>query len=533
MITVSPFFQSACESPERTIFIKALFNDTTWLRGQGEDGALDSLVITPIMDNSSGASIGTTSMASCDIQLRQPTVAIPLSNGTVVPYIGLLTSQDYTDSLDTVLFENMSGKAVEYVKMGKFFIAPVATRGGSKGIVKITAYDGVSKLERDYVPNETAFSDPSRPTAGEILVDICTQCGISQEVPLNCDTVTMPITGTCREQVGYIAGLVGKSAVFNRNGLLSFRWYTPGTVNITVHNDITYLDGVQCHSDDPLVFTALMSGTSDAPLVSGDGRAIIFDNPYVTQTILDSMASQILPFVYMPMHIKWRGNPALDVGDTVLSGNMLCPVMSQKITVSGGMFGEIYSYGETEAQSELSTSPTQKAINRAVNKLRDAISEANALINGAKGGVFRMDDDDNDGVNNGWTIYASPDLNEQSGILKATSGGIGYFSNGRYRSALTKDGILGDSVMVGSSLYLGDYFNVTEENGHPVLTIGAKDAQIVLKEEHDRISFSSADNTLLAYWSNNSFVIVSLEYFQIGGLAIRQHGNNSVSFVKA
>ena len=546
MIIMSEAYTTAAEGNARQLFVKATFNGDTELTG---DNIID-VAVTEATNASAGLSMGATISAKMVMSLKMPETPLLLTGGFVEPFVGFFGADDFCP-------------------LGKFFITDVTSNDDFK-TVTITAYDGFSKLEKPYTPT---ISMPA--TAEAILDDIANQFGFTYdksaitaglptivdgvltfdenpstdstgvlifgEPPTLTDdgalmfasTSDFPIDSfdlydyTCRQYIGFFAGLKGKNARFNREGVLTFTWYTDGGYRINA--DQQYINGFKRLTDNDFVVKSISSGSSDNTLVTGSGIGISFENPFMTQEILDGIFATVGVLSYTPARLKWRGNPQIEAGDIIsvedkTGAFKTLYVMEQILKIGGGMHSEIKCYGESEAAISFDTSPTSKKIQQAYNKLQDAIKSATELLNGANGGIFEVTDDNKDGINDGWVIHSA----DRQRFIKATVDGIGITTDGgaTYKEAMTTEGINASSITVGSmnaeriAVENYDESNPTKLTdyirfGDGTITLGKGDSAIILKLENDQVAFYNTSGTRLGRFTNNSFEIDNLEEGQI------------------
>jgi hypothetical protein len=539
MYHVSSEFNTAAEANTRRILIKALFNDSVWLTGEN----LISGTVTEAVAASGGLSMGTTISSKLSLTFKMPDDSISLSGGWVKLYTGFYGIDDYCP-------------------LGTFYITEVESKGE---VFTITAYDGFSKTENKYSPSITMPN-----TAAAILADISSQCGFSfsqtyvndfgcltlSDSPsvdeqgvlifattpvvdengvlvLSDDSMQLPegefdlYDFTCREYIGYFAGLLGKNAKFNRAGNLTFSWYT--TTDAYIPKETQYLGGFKRLTDRDFTVQSISSGNGDNIIVSGSGVGISFENPFMTQERLDNIAAEIGTPTFTPATVKWRGNPSIEAGDIIaVEDNAGEPhqfyVMEQIIRIGGGLFSEVKCFGKSDEEIQFDTSPTSKKLEQVYTKLQDAIKEATTLLNGANGGVFEVVDENGDGTNDGWIIHSLD--NRQ--FIKANLNGIGITTDGgaTYQQAITPAGINASSINTGSlnaeriavenydeadPTKLTDYIRF----GDGTITLGKGDSAIILKLENNQVAFYNTAGIRLGRFTNNSFEIDNLENGQI------------------
>ena len=198
------------------------------------------------------------------------------------------------------------------------------------------------------------------------------------EFPVSADTTELlknnPVTVqnklegyTCREIIGYVAGLYGKFALFDRNGELNLKWYEDSEYEIglsrtfgikTGESDFT-VDYIKCNKDNE---TQLSAG--------GGLLGITFDNPWMSKDILDSLFEQVTGFRYRPVDINFLGDIRLDAWDIInvydLHGEKLkVPVMQLIQKFDGGVVTNVKAVGKTAASSKSDfAGPTSKRMER-------------------------------------------------------------------------------------------------------------------------------------------------------------------------
>ena len=341
--------------------------------------------------------------------------------------------------------------------------------------------------------------------------------GSTIEASYNKDILGIPaeieigyVKGTVRQYLGWIAGLAGKNAKFNRRGKLCFKWYT--TTDQIIPADLQYMGGTKRLTESGVTVQSISSGSKDNVIVAGSGTGISFENPFMTQDILNGIFEHVSPVQYTPMEAKWRGNPCIEAGDIVLvedgDGNLYTVyVMEQALTIGGGLNAVIKCFGKSEAEIKFDTSPTAKKIQQVYSELQTAIKAATELLNGANGGVFEVSDNNGDGVNDGWIIHSLDGLR----FLKATVDGIGLTKDGgaTYLQAMTMDGINASAITTGSldakrirvgNADLGDVFTVDmDEEGHPVVTIGASNSPIKQFQTNTGVTIANGEQALAQF----------------------------------
>lgn len=544
MYRVSTAFHEAFADYGREIKGKVIFNGQTELGGD----YVQEITATPAFDSSDGISIGSSCSGRCKIRIYKPDEPLRLSGGYFVPYIGIYTGGGDTSAVAGVA---VAGKAVvgtsggsadgvEYVPLGRYYIPA----DGVENLVygwEITGYDQMASLTEQYTPQ---IEFPATPDA--MLTDLCAQSGLTPPTVTFPDmTIESVFDGTIRQQLGWLAGLCGQSAHFDRDGNLVFKWYAKTTFQVS--REQQYMSGLTRTADGLYTVSSLTTGTEDEPITSGTGLGITSTNPYMNQAVADLIQPEV-EISFQPCDVKWRCDPSVEVGDVIQvegdTGEWLdvC-VMEQEIRLYGGLSSTMHSYAPQDADYAVE-SPTEQRIKRAYEGLTKAMQNATQKIIGAKGGYYELTLDEQ-GFPIGWTLRDTPTITPNTRVWIMSTGGLGFSKDGGNTIsgvALTMDGEINANVITAGQMSaervtvngqtLSDFIEAgIDDDGHPVLRIGSSASEIVLKEYNDKIGFYDTAGTLLAYWNNNSFELVELSKFRLGPMGIVVQPNGSVSFV--
>lgn len=564
MYNVDAAYAAAAKSNTRSILVKATFNAKTELTGEN----IISMTTTEAVNASGGLSMGATISSKLTMSVKMPETPLLLDDGFVAPWVSFadVTTVNVGTSSNGALTLDMGDAVMEggiisfpidptvdaegtlfftaYCPLGKFYITEATSKDDFKTIFDIVAYDGFCKTEAAYTPT---ISMPN--TAQAILEDIAAQCNFSIAADIVYPQGEFELYNwTMREYIGYLAGIAGKNARFDRNGDLTFVWYT--NIDYTVNRDLQFMGGFKRLTSSDFSVYSITSGSSDNMFTSGTGVGISFENPLMTQERLDEIFSSLGHVSYTPASLKWRGNPAIEAGDIITAIDKdgvrrTVYIMEQTLKIGGGMHSEIKCYGDSEAAINFTSSPQAKKLQKVYNKLQEAIKDATELLNGSNGGVFEITDGNSDGVNDGWIIHSA----DGQRFIKATVDGIGITTDGgaTYQQAMTTSGINATAITVGSlnaeriavenydennPTKLTDYIRF----GDGTITLGKGDSAIVLKLENSQVAFYNTAGTRLGRFTNNSFEIENLEEGQIRfenfGFIPRASGNLSFTKLK-
>lgn len=482
------------------------------------------------------------------------------SNKATVKLINAPKDIDYKNSFFTSKAGLKLGEMptrYEDIPLGKFYVTEVQTSNDFKNVT-ITAYDGFCKMTGTYNAQV-----PAKTTLQAVYDDLKAQLLDEYEIVLK--TAILPDYSienfpyiedvTYQQAIGYVAGCLGGFARFDRNGELEIVKYTDS--NTIIDREDQYMNGFTKTTDKPLSITSVSTGTKDNVIVRSDGAngtAISFENPYITETMADAIYTNYNDFTYTPCQVKWRGNPAIQAGDIVHaidgdgeSHNVL--VMSQSISIGGGLNATIDCKGKSETTSKFSSSfeTTSQKLDRAYKALEQAIINATKAITGNSGGYVVLNDTpDESGNKDGYPdeilIMDNENIDNAENIWRWNKEGLGHSSKGYagpYELAILADGSINANFITTGTLsaeridissyneetkLLSNYIRI--EDG--AIILGESGNAISLRLENDRIAFYRGD-TVIAYFSNNSFEIENLTdgkiRFQNFGFIPRASGN--------
>lgn len=468
MYSVTDAFNAACAAPGREITSKILFNGTTELAASD----VQEISITEQFGSSDGVTIGAAFSSQCKVVIYKQTPALPLSGGNFTPYAGIMVDG-----------------AAQFVPKGKFYIPSDGVEKTGDLWLTITGYDRMAGLTAEYVPT---VPFPATPT--QMLVDVCTQAHVTApSVTMPDIQIAAPYSGSLRQQLGWLAGLIGCNAKFDATGNLVFCWYADN--GLTLGWDVQYMDGLELTADGAFTINSLLTGTEENPISVGTGLGITSTNPYMTAEQATVVLAQISGKSLMPCKLKWRGNPAVEAGDSVTvtgrDGKALTVyVMEQRMTIKGGMSADITCYGTEDADYAVE-SPTQKKVQRQYDDVRKAFQDATSRIIGAKGGYFEITYDD-DGFPTGWVIRNTPSVEDDTKMWIMSAGGLGYSSDGGKTVtdiALTDDGkILGSALIIKQDDVDGLSAALSAINGKLTSKITRAEAESEIKQTADALN---------------------------------------------
>ena len=429
MHTVTDAFNAACSAPGREITSKVNFNDTTDLPASEIQG----IVITEQFGSSDGVTIGAAFSSSCKVTFYKQD-NLPLNGAYFIPSVGI-----------------MVGGEAQYVQKGKYYIPSDGVEDSGKLWVTVTGYDRMAGLTEDYMPTITFPATPA-----QVLADVCKQASVTPPaVTMPSIQIAAPYTGTLRQQLGWLAGLIGCNAKFDATGNLVFCWYADS--GLTIDRDTQYMDGLTLTADDAFTIHSLLTGTDSNPISVGAGKGITTINPYMTAEVAETVFAKIDGKTMRPCTVKWRGNPAVEAGDIISvtggSGeNLTAYVMELKTQIKGGMSADLTCYGPSDTDYA-TPSPSEQKFKRMYEDVVKSFQDATQKIIGAQGGYFEITYN-KDGYPTGWTLRNTPTVEDNTKMWIMSTGGLGFSTDGGKtisKVALTMDGTInGAALAIGS-----------------------------------------------------------------------------------
>lgn len=293
-----------------------------------------------------GFSIGDTISQSLDLTL--------LNRGDII----------YSTSQIKVEIGLKIGSTIEYILMGIFNIDDIEKTDYT---TKFTGYDNMIKFETPYF---SSLGD--KPTLKQVVNELSKITGIEFIGSLPNYTVSKLEGFTCREVLSYVASICGGNAVITRDGKFTIKSLSEIKKSIDGNNYFDYkreevkykIGKISCQIDENNILYKGSTGT--------DSMELGFENPWVTETILNGLYNRLNGLSYLGYSMKWQGDLSLDPYDIVTVTDIKnvirkIPILSQKISYTGGLTSEIGAKGETKNKNSFSSSgSTVNKVNRAI-----------------------------------------------------------------------------------------------------------------------------------------------------------------------
>ena len=396
-----------------------------------------------------------------------PTIKLVLNNMANMPS---LTGKDFTWELGILTdLDDFDGdndpQDFEYAPVAQFRVNKVK-RNGEKWEVEC-----YHKLSQADAPCNPALEFP---TTAEILLASCCNSlgltlrttGLSPVIPI----ASVPSGVTIRQVMGWCAALYGGFITADRSDGVVLHWYSNSGYTVPANAIAEPEIG-----EEGVTFTAVRCIVDDETYTTGEGRAMVFECPFMTPSRFDTVAQGLIGFSYRPCKLKYLlGDPLIDPWDLISlvheGTTYTIPAASLTLDVRGGVSGTFEAKGGEV--SEEHTDPITRAVSRLAQKILDeeipeieqdlaeAIQEATESIRGGASGFFHIVADEN-GINKETIWCDNIDPYQATHGIRINANGIGFWRksdepdknifNGTYTQAWTIDGnLIADFIRAGT-----------------------------------------------------------------------------------
>ncbi|MEN8079094.1 hypothetical protein ABFP60_19215, partial [Clostridioides difficile] len=268
------------------------------------------------------------------------------------------------------------GSKIEYILMGIFNIDDIEKTDYT---TKFIAYDNMIKFETAYFSN---LGD--KPTLQQVVNELSSKTGVEFTGSLPVYTVSKLEGFSCREVLSYVASICGGNALITRDGKFTIKSLSEVEKTIDGNNYFDYtreevkykIGQISCQVDENNILSKGLTGT--------DSMELGFENPWVTETILTEIYNKLNGLSYLGYSMKWQGDISLEPYDIITVTDVKnvtrkIPILSQKLSYTGGLTSEIGAKGETKNKNSFSSSgSTTNKVNRLVTEqavIKEALIE--------------------------------------------------------------------------------------------------------------------------------------------------------------
>lgn len=378
MYTTSTTVSSRIESYCRT-WRMWLENDESVIMGDNIMSATSDVQSTSLSDD---IELGAVCSQSWALQINDAEARFLGNEYDLSLYLADLTGVTTYSTLEAYTYAELSKLTVEQISklgevlddekipMGRFTCVKSKKSGGS---VQLTMADRLYFSDKPYVPHI-----PIPNWNRSVEDDICRQLGLQNgndytEVRLLRDkngrrlidkngkvlyskyfyfkVSSAPKDVTMRQMLSYLASAQGQFGYVDRYGKYVRKWYGKSvktldnnTIDLpTLSERQNVIVGIICKVGEDVTLSLGVTDTTR-------GRVLEFENPYMTESLLQSLWRRIGGFSWYTTELYHRlGDPRFDIGDVVTYTNGAdsydIPITNLEFTFDGGLSADISAVG--------------------------------------------------------------------------------------------------------------------------------------------------------------------------------------------
>ena len=355
MLSVTEEFHKAFKESEREVFAKVTINGTTYLKDK-----IKTINYSAGVFGGENYQIGSTQSATVKIIFTEIIEGLKELDEVKIELGIKIRGSGLPSDINNVsrIGRAKIGKArivsyipdrYEFVPLGTFYISDRVDPNRNENTTTIEARDGFIFMESDY---QSKLSYPIE--LPYVALEIANLSG-SEIDPvsfnhLNEYVINEPVGYTYRQAIGLIGQFQSGFVFFDRYGRLAIRNLEDPRFRIDPNeyflkgltkSELMYQPkGISCKVVTPKGESSNETNVLQAG--STAGAQISIENNVMTQPLLNLIFQQVKGINYYPINLKWRGNPALEVGDWVTmidrkGKQFKSPVLNYTIVFDGGL----------------------------------------------------------------------------------------------------------------------------------------------------------------------------------------------------
>lgn len=388
---------------------------------------------------------------------------------TISSCLNLLFLHDDIETDDKDIVDIKLGMLVnetyEYIPLGIYNIHSIDS---NDTITTLICYDNMVKFDIAYSENN---ENPTLYTVINRLVEL-TGVKFGGTLSNYKDYKLASLKGySCREILGFIAGVLGSNAIINREGKFDFISLSTqpiyaierfelvtkdGSVVMTKDSEVVevkaqvgyvkadnYYDYTKKNKNYKIKKVINSSDIGEISLGSIDDNSVCLSmqNPLINEEIIQDIYSKMNGLEFLPYSLNWSGDISIDLGDLITitdsKGVMRChPVLSQTITYNGALNSILSAQGDTKLANTYTVKTKEEAeLDRTQEDVKEVIDE----VSGVKVEINKLQD----------SIELKVEKDELSTILTQNAESFGLSINGKLKG--TNYNFDGDNFTIGDS----------------------------------------------------------------------------------
>ena len=285
----------------------------------------------------------------------------------------------------------------EYVPLGIYHISNIKMNDISTELV---CYDNMIKFEVPYIENN------ENPTLYSIINRLTELTGVETSEDLTQYTnykLCVLENYTCREVLGYVAGVLGTNAIIDREGKFEFISISSKPIHsneqlsdtvllitkrksviMTKRGEFIALEG-SANAESLATteryyrydrrnrnyrITKIINSTETNEISLGDLEEetmyLQTSNPFINEEILTDIYNKLNGLEFLPYNLNWHGDMAIELGDLITVTDKkgvtrVHPVLSHLITYNGALNCEVEAQGETHMLNHYKVSTKEES----------------------------------------------------------------------------------------------------------------------------------------------------------------------------
>lgn len=283
---------------------------------------------------------------------------------TIASCLNLIFLHNDIDTNDKDIVDLKLGLLVneiyEYIPLGIYNISSIDTNDTTTTLV---CYDNMIKFDVPYKENT------ENPTLYSVITRLVELTGIQFGGTLSSYTnysLSVLENYSCREVLGFIAGVLGANAIIDRTGKFNFVSIAGKTSQLSIDND-SYYDYTKKNKNYILKKIVNITDTEELSVgtVAENTSTLQLQNPFVNQTILQDLYNKLNNLEFLPYSLNFNGDISLDLGDLISITDKkevirVHPILSQTITYTGALNTVLGAQGETKTINETNSSSSEE-----------------------------------------------------------------------------------------------------------------------------------------------------------------------------
>jgi hypothetical protein len=392
MYPISPAYTQSLLRRDRTWELRVNIDGTDYTKSQVIDFQIENSLVAE-----NDFEIGTAIVSKLILSMRFNETIPP--NARVVPYLGLsLNNVRWIDVNDAWQDYDVPwiGGQTESIPLGEFFV------GNREQVGNVWVYTCYDKLMFANVAYISSLTYPA--TMKAVWDEICGRLGYTYDSTVQINPTYMiqagPAGYSMRQVLGYIAGANSASVFVGKDGTIKWRRFSGSEKPAFRMSKSDYIRLVQTNPKRTLSKVVVTYNTEDELTYEAgngnDNQTLYYENPFMTQQMVDDLQATLNGFSYIPVQMDARGYPQIEAGDRIRFGTPVTPLtwggaavkwggadftwdayqggggvtiaLHTVFSFKGGLKMSIEAMSKSEQQSEFQVDGTLTAAVQALNK---------------------------------------------------------------------------------------------------------------------------------------------------------------------